>query len=466
MKKSTARPPGPASVGLRRRAEVSLGKQRGGRSSQLATPQAATDPERLLHELQVHQLELEMQNAELLESRERTEALLEKYTDLYDFAPVGYFSLDPQGRILEVNLKGAAMLGAERSGLIRRSLLRSVTPADRPGFGAFLERVFARTDRQVCEATLLKDNGDLLWANFHGNYALSRGGAKKSCRVAVSDIAALKHAEEAERRLTAVAGANEELRSEIVRRQAVEEALRRSEQDLARSLDQSRHMQQQLRHLSHRILQVQEEERRRISRELHDQVTQTLVGISVQLDALVREPVIDPRDLKRKMARTQRLVEKSVRTVHEFARELRPALLDDLGLVATLQSLVKDFSGRTGIPVRFSSPAKVNRLNSDRQTVLYRVTQSALSNIIEHAEASEVSVRVRGIRRTVCLEVADNGKAFEVDKVLRATTNKRLGLIGMRERVEMVGGIFSIESVPGRGTTIRAQIPYGRGART
>ena len=119
-------------------------------------PKSEADPRRLLHELQVHQVELEMQNAELQEARDRMEVLLEKYTDLYDFAPVGYFSLDEQGRILEVNLTGAALLGVERSRLISRRLPRFVAPASQPIFRAFLERVFAGTGKQVCEAALLK----------------------------------------------------------------------------------------------------------------------------------------------------------------------------------------------------------------------------------------------------------------------------------------------------------------------
>ena len=122
----------------------------------LGNPKSEADPRRLLHELQVHQVELEVQNAELQDARNRMEVLLEKYTDLYDFAPVGYFSVDEQGRILEGNLTGAALLGVERSQLISRRLPRFVVPASQPIFEAFLKRVFAGTGKQVCEAALLK----------------------------------------------------------------------------------------------------------------------------------------------------------------------------------------------------------------------------------------------------------------------------------------------------------------------
>jgi PAS domain S-box-containing protein len=400
-----------------------------------------------------------MQNAELQEARDRMEALVEKYTDLYHFAPVGYFSLDEQGRILEVNLTGAALLGVERSRLIQRRLQRFVAPTSRPGFLAFLKQVFARPGKQICEAELLKEGGAAFCADFHAASAVSLGRPRKWCRVAVSDITTLKRAEEAQHRMEALALANWELKREIARRQAVEAALKNSERHQGRLLAKSRHMQEQLRHLSYQMLQAQEEERKRISRELHDEITQTLVGINVHLETLVREAMVNPKGLKKKIARTQRLVERSVNIVHRFARKLRPTLLDDLGLIATLHSSMKDFMKRTGIRVHFTTFAGVEQLSSARRTVLYHVVQSALTNVAQHADASRVKVSIRILAGAVHLEVSDNGKSFEVEQVLHAKRNQRLGLLGMRERVEMVGGSLSVESRPAQGTTIRAEIP-------
>jgi len=447
-------------TGLRRRAETRLRERQRTQRSEAGDPRSATDTQRLLHELQVHQVELEMQNAELQEARDRLEALLEKYTDLYEFAPVGYFSLDEPGRILEVNLTGAALLGVERSRLLGRRLPRFVAPTSQPIFLAFLEQVFAGAGKQVCEATLLKEDGAPFWANFHGTSAISLSGPRKWCRVAVSDVSARKRAEEAQRHLEVMIASNRELRKEISRREVVEEALRNSRRNQNLLLEQSHHMQEQLRRLSHQILQAQEEERKRISRELHDEVTQTLVGINVHLETLAQEAKINPRRLRQKIARTQRQVEKSVSIVHQFARELRPTALDDLGLIATLHSVLKDYMKRTGIRVHFTTFAGVEQLNSARRTVLYRVVQSALANVARHAQASRVKVSIRKLADAVHMEIADNGRSFEVERVLHAKTNQRLGLLGMRERVEMVGGDFSVESVPGQGTTIRAQIPF------
>jgi signal transduction histidine kinase len=246
----------------------------------------------------------------------------------------------------------------------------------------------------------------------------------------------------------------------------VEEALKRSKQCQSQLLEESRHMQEQLRHLTHRILHAQEEERRRISRELHDEITQTLVGINVHLESLHRQSSINPGELKQKIARTQRLVEKSVEIVHQFARELRPTALDDLGLAAALQSFMKDFAKRTGIRVHLTTFAGLEELSSNRRTVLYRVAHAALTNVAQHAEASQVKVSIRKLKDTVCMSITDNGKSFDPQQVLRAKTNKHLGLLGMRERLEMVGGSLSIESTPRRGTTILARIPLQRGLRS
>jgi PAS domain S-box-containing protein len=450
----------PAAADLRRRAEARL---RAGLRLPPAEPggsRSVADARRLVHELQVHQVELEMQNAELQTARDRLEVLLEKFTDLYDFAPVGYFSLDEQGRILEVNLTGATLLGVERSRLLGERFPRFSSPASRPVVRTFLERVFTGGSKQVCEATLLKESGPAFWASLHGTSAISPNASGNWCRLAVSDVSARKQAEEAQRHLEVMIDSNRELRKEITRREAVEEALRSSRRSQSLLLEQSHLMQAQLRRLSHQILEAQEEERKRISRELHDEITQTLVGINVHLETLARETGIRPSRLRQKIARTQRQVEKSVNIVHRFARELRPTALDDLGLIATLHSALKDFMKRTGIRVHFTTFAGVEQLNSARRTVLYRVVQSALTNVAQHARASSVSVSIQKLADAVHMEIADNGRSFNVERVLHARNNQRLGLLGMRERVEMVGGDFSVESAPGQGTVIRVQIPF------
>ena len=207
-----------------------------------------------------------------------------------------------------------------------------MAPASRAVFLAFLGKVFAGTGKEMCEAALVRGDRTWFWANFHGTSAISDGGPRKWCRVVISDITALKASEEAQRRLEVLGVANLELRREIAQRQTVEESLRRSEQEQGVLLERSEYMQEQLRHLSRQVLQAQEEERKRISRELHDVIAQTLTGINnIRLANLKKEAGISSGDFGRSLTRTQELVEKSVNLVHRFARELRPAVLDDLG---------------------------------------------------------------------------------------------------------------------------------------
>lgn len=250
------------------------------------------------------------------------------------------------------------------------------------------------------------------------------------------------------------------LQREILLRGIVEKKLKESELHYSTALKESRNMQEQMRHLSRQIILGQEEERKEISRELHDEIGQTLAGINVHLGTLKVEALANTKGLKKKITRTQRLVEKSLNIVHRFARDLRPTILDDLGLIPALNVYLKGFSKVTGIPIRFTAFSGVEKLNISKRTVLYRVVQAALTNVTQHAEASLVKLTIRKHHDAIDMQISDNGKAFLVDQVLYAKKNKRLGLLGMRERVEMVGGSFSVESHKGTGTTIGAQIPF------
>ena len=444
---------------LYRRAQAQLRKQRSSQKSEGTDPTLETDPQRLVHELQVHQIELEMQNGELEEAREKLEALLVDYTDLYDFAPVGYMSLNEQGQILKVNLTGASLLGVGRSRLIHRSLPAYVSSANRPMFLNFLKQVFAGSAKQVCETNLLREGGASFWVNIHGVAASSAGGSQKWCRVVVSDITALKLSEEAQRRFEALAEANRDLKQEVARRVAVEKSLKKSEQDQGQLLAQSHIMQDQLRRLSRQILQAQEEERKRISLELHDVIAQTLTGINVQLAALAKRTRINPDEFDGSIAQTQRLVEKSVDIVHQFARELRPAVLDDLGLIPALHTFMKNFTAQTGVRTHLTAFAGVEHLGTTGRTVLFRVAQEALTNVARHAQASRVEVSIQKLPDCICMKIKDDGKSFQAQRRMKAKGSKRLGLLGMRERLEMIGGRFEVESSPGQGVTITAQIP-------
>jgi signal transduction histidine kinase len=263
--------------------------------------------------------------------------------------------------------------------------------------------------------------------------------------------------------LTAV---TQRLQRETVRRKAAEAELKESHLHYGQLLAQSRLMQKQLRHLSHQILLAQEEERKHISRELHDEISQILTGINVRLATLKLEATTNTATLKKKIVNTQRLVERSVEAVHRFARELRPPMLDDLGLIPALLAFMKEFGKRTGLRIRFTAVAadKIDALDSLKRTALYRVAQEALTNAVKHGHASLAKVSIQLQPKTLDMEISNNGTSFDVAHTLNERRRNCLGITGMRERMEIVGGTFAITSVPDNSTTVRVQVPFHNGA--
>jgi len=208
MKKSQDKPADAAE--LRRRAEKSLKESK----KEEARPGTKEELQRLLHELQVHQIELEMQNEELQQARAEVNALLNQYTDLYDFAPVGYFTLERDGAIRQVNLTGARLLGVERSQLVNRRFGLFVSDDSRPTFNAFLKKVFESQAKETFEVILLKEGNELLYVHIEAT--ASENG--QACRVGVVDITERKRAEEEIRKL------NAELEQRVIERTAQLEA--------------------------------------------------------------------------------------------------------------------------------------------------------------------------------------------------------------------------------------------------
>lgn len=263
-----------------------------------------------------------------------------------------------------------------------------------------------------------------------------------------------------------LAATNEEMKKEIRRREKTERSLILSEETTSELLKTSLQMQEDLRFLSRRLLTAQEEERKRISRELHDVVAQALAAINVRLAALTLQNAANSSDIHEKIEFTQHLVEQSVDIVHRFARDLRPTVLDDLGLIPALEAYLKDFAGGYGIGTSFSGHAGVEKLSNEERTVLYRVAQEALVNVAGHSKAKEVKLTIIRLNGLVRMEVEDNGEGFDVERSRMSQNGERLGLLGMRERVEMVGGKFQVESGIGQGTIIRADIPVETPKRT
>jgi signal transduction histidine kinase len=233
--------------------------------------------------------------------------------------------------------------------------------------------------------------------------------------------------------------ANRALQAEIVHRRRVQEAHR-----------------QVLRRLS----EAQETERGRFSRELHDRLGQDLTALKLGLQILRRQgPFATP--VLESIGKLEKLAEGLMRDIHRLAWELRPSALDDLGLELALQRYVTEWSEISHVPLDFHcSDAGVKRLPHELETTLYRVAQEALTNIVRHARARRVSVLLERRPGWVSLIVEDDGQGFDADSVTQAPGARgNLGLLGMQERVSLVGGVLEIESTPGAGTAVFVRLP-------
>ncbi len=220
--------------------------------------------------------------------------------------------------------------------------------------------------------------------------------------------------------------------------------------------DELKRSNKQLHGLSQRLMKAQEEERLHLSRELHDESGQLLTALTVQLGLLDRN-VDQPDNMRDKIEELKITTNEIQENLHKLAVDLRPASLDHIGLVTTLRQFITEFNRQYDFSVDFEAVGMENkRLPSDVETTIFRIVQESLTNVILHAQAKHVDVLLNLHNQRVVLVVEDDGVGFIPTSL---GTEDHLGLFGMRERVEMLGGIFVIESSPGKGTTIKAEVP-------
>jgi signal transduction histidine kinase len=243
-----------------------------------------------------------------------------------------------------------------------------------------------------------------------------------------------------------LAAVNESLVTEVLERKQTEQSLEASREDL--------------RKLASQLLSVQEEERQRISRDLHDDINQRLALLAVDIEALEQQLSTAPIGTVRAVRSIQdRIVELSD-DVRHLAHQLHPSMLDDLGLSVALQRLLDDFTARTEVRGAFIDHDSPKLLAQDVATCLYRVAQESLRNVSRHAKAKQVRIELARIRNGLQLMVGDDGVGFDTNHP--QDKQGGLGLLSMRERVALVDGTLDIQSVDGEGTRVRVWVPLGK----
>jgi PAS domain S-box-containing protein len=392
-----------------------------------------------------------MQNAALRATQLNLDESLSRFADLYDFAPVGYFSFDRRGRVLEVNLTGSCLLGVERRHLIGQPFSASVARESRPAFFLHLRKVFKNRSRELCDLTLLKADGTSFHVQLETVWREDRDRVS-CCRAAVMEIDARKKAEDALRK------AHEDLESRVQLRTA---ELLQTNQTLEAEIAQRRQAEESHLRVLRSVVEAQEAERGRVARELHNEFSQKLAALSIGLKGLGEELPAQSRSRLR-LGGLSNIVDGMLRDMHTLVWKLRPPVLDDLGLLNALRRYTADWMKLSGIPLDFHSGGLAGRvLPPQLEITLYRIAQEALTNVFKHARARRVSVLLEDKRNHVALIIEDDGRGFRIDKLSRdgAGSPGHVGLIDMRERAVLAGGAMDIESTPGSGTTVFVRIP-------
>lgn len=232
-------------------------------------------------------------------------------------------------------------------------------------------------------------------------------------------------------------------------------------QHMSRDVTEERKMRDSLRSHLQAILRAQEDERERIAREIHDEAVQALLLLAHRLDSSITNLTKKlSKSEKKELEQLHSLAVNICEGLWRYARNLRPRILDDMGLVAALEFIANELRKSEGVDVRVQVPAQVPSLHSEVQLVLFRIAQEALSNIRRYAEASEVVIRLDFEKGKMRMTISDNGKGFDLPKLIGEFANTgRLGLVGMYERAQLLGGTFDIKSELGKGTKVIIELP-------
>jgi PAS domain S-box-containing protein len=334
----------------------------------------------------------------------------------------GVVILDPEGRVLRGNSGLSRCLGLELPDLLGRPLEAALPPAPEGQAGP-VQRALRGRQRVAVEMQLAGG-----WCRVTVDPLVDDGGALQGAVGVLADI---------------------------TRHKQVEADLEQRVQARTNELERSR---EELRLMAGRREAAREEERGRIAREIHDELGGALTGLKMDLARLRRqagEQGAQPALLER-FVELAGAIDAAVATVRRIATELRPPLLDDLGLVAALAWQLEEFQMRSGIASRLRTPVEQVNLSRPAAAALFRVVQEALTNVARHAQATRVTVRLAVQADRLELEVRDNGRGITPEDM---SGGRALGLVGMRERVHMLAGTLDIQGKPGKGTSVLVRLP-------
>lgn len=376
----------------------------------------------ILEELQVTGEKLREQNELLAESAKIVEVDRAHYRDLFDSAPYGFLSTNRNGIVQNFNHAACKMLNAAPKMLLRKPLSVFVPLNHRKSFRSKLNQISKEELLNSWEQILRPRNG--------------------------KDFLALIT-------VLAVEDSDKSLKlhwqlHDLTQRKRTEEMLRKTQAALERS-------EEGLRNLAARLISAQEQERRRISRELHDDLSQRLAMLALESETLERHESLPP-NVREKLGRLRFEMGELSDSVHRMAYQLHPSFLDDLGLRIALESFISDFCRREGIQTKFTAANIPSSLPADVSLCLYRVTQECLRNIAKHSKAKRASVRLEQSDHVIRLSIKDSGIGFATEAL--QSSRGGLGIVSIGERVRLLKGKIQLESAPNKGTRVQITIPW------
>jgi PAS domain S-box-containing protein len=370
-----------------------------------------------VHELHVHQVELEMQNEELRDAQEQLEESRNNYSDLFDFAPVGYFVIDTKGNISQVNLTGASMLGIERSFLIDKPFVLFVCKEDRDAFYIALQRVLQDGEQRRCELEILCKGKGKFYAELLIELKTDFKGNASGCRIAVIDISKRKEAEQ-----------------------------------------QLITYQNQLRQLSTELSLLEERDRRKFAVRAHEDIAQNLSIAKLKLESLLDSSASS--EDKCKSDEISRLISLTIENIRSLTFELSSPILYELGFVSAVEWLTENVRKHHGHVTEFHDDGVSKPIAHDIQVLLFHAVRELLTNIVKHAKAKHIRVNIHHFDERIRIEVRDDGVGFDPLKPSHSENDSGgFGLFKIHESLGYAGGRLEIESAVGKGTTAVLEAP-------
>jgi two-component system CheB/CheR fusion protein len=373
-----------------------------------------------------------------------------RFRGIVDQTGAGICLTDAAGRLTFANPRLSRMLGWSETELLGKSFLELTHPEALDKSPAAFEGLLHGGATFQLEQRLVRKDGTSLWATMSVSAIRNGGGRLQSCVAVVVDIAARKEAEDG------LQNANTTLERRVLERTA---ELNISNQALRAEISERERAEAAREEMRRALVLAQEAERGRISRELHDEVGQHVTALLLGLRTLEKDVASNANAVT--VVQSLRVITENIgEEIHEVALELRPTALDDLGLVRALSTFLEEWSTRTRIQVQFDhADLGEARLPTHVETTLYRVICEAVHNALKHAKAKAVSVILQRKKDSVIAIVEDDGVGFDATAPSSGAKRKPLGLVGMRERLILVDGELTLESAPGRGTTVIARVP-------